>query len=220
MAIRVGAEKKWQVYLVIGLFAAIAVGGGWELYDNFSGPSTPAPVPVVPASTSIRPAPGTRQLSEGASGTGSARKPSAAGVDAQALTNAGIDPALHLDKLAQSEDVEYEGTGRNIFSAESAPVKIEPLIAPPRPKEGQANLIVPGPPPKPQPPAIDLKYFGYSQTRDKTFKAFFVHGDDIFMAKTGEIVDHRYKVGTISATSVQVTDLSYDNTQTLTFTPN
>jgi hypothetical protein len=220
---RLGAENKRQVYLVIGLFAAIAMGGGYELYDNFSGPSTPAPrpIPAVPASTSGRPAPGAPRMSEGASGTVGASNAGAVGVEAQALTNAGIDPSLHLDKLAQSEEVEYEGTGRNIFSADSAPVVIpEPLK---NGRGGEDKLAVftpPGPPPKPQPPAIDLKYFGYTQTKDKSLKAFFVHGDDIFMAKTGEIVDHRYKVGTISTTSVQVTDLSYDNTQTLTFTPN
>ena len=221
MAMRLGAENKRQVYLVIALFVVIAVVGGYELYDSFSGPSTPAPIPAVPASTSARPAPGTPRLSEGASGTEGAGKPSAAGVDAQALNNAGIDPALHLDKLAQSEGVEYTGTGRNIFSADSAPVDIPKPLAPGRPGAEQAKVFTPpGPPPKPQPPAIDLKYFGYTQTKDKSLKAFFVHGDDIFMARTGEIVDHRYKVGTISTTSVQVTDLSYDNTQTLTFTPN
>jgi hypothetical protein len=211
MAIPLGTENKRQVYTVIALFVIILGGAVYELYDYFGGPSTPPPVaaPVKPAT----PANGH------ASGSGRAVIASnAMGKEAEKLSNTGLDPTVHFDLLAQSEDVEYAGTGRNIFSAESAPVHIEAPIAPAH----VASATLPGPiiPPTPQAPPIDLKYFGYTQAKDKSINAFFSHGEDVFMAKSGEIVNHRYKVGNILPASVEVTDLGYNNTQKLPLTAN
>ncbi len=193
-----GTENKRQVYIVIGLFGFILLYGGYQVYRMFGGSS--APPTQAPAVVRLASAPG----------AGSA----ATGPDAQKLSNNGLDPTLHLERLALNESVEYAGTGRNIFSAESEPVKIDEPVAPARPEV----IVDQGPPPPPKPPAIELKYFGYAQSKDKSIKAFLVRGDDIFMAKVGEIVDHRYKVGAIAPGSVQITDLAYNNTQTVPLT--
>ena len=206
MALPLGTENKRQVYLVIALFALVICAGGWEIRNYlFTSPSSTAPV--------LRPVAVPAPVSSAGRTTATV-----AGPEAQKLTNAGIDPALHLDKLAQTEQVEYLGTGRNIFSAESAPVEIETPL-----KSARSLPTVNAPPARPEPPrapAVDLKYFGYTQAKDKSLKAFFIHGDDIFMARAGDIIDHRYKVVSIMPGSAQVTDLSYNNTQTLAFQGN
>ena len=193
---QLGFENKRQVYLAIVLFAFLISYGGFKLYQTITSPSASSnPTPL--ANHPLTAAPSTPSDPE-----------------AEKLTNAGIDPTLHFDKLAQSEDVRYAGTGRNIFSAESAPVKIEAPIKTARVSAPVVTLPT-GPP---QPPSIDLKYFGYTQTPDRSIQAFFTHGDDIFMARTGEIVDHRYRVGPINANSVQITDMAYNNTQMISLT--
>lgn len=196
---RLGTENKRQVYLLIALFAAIVLIGGFELYQTFSGPVT---VRAVPAQANL----------QANSGTAS----EAPGTEAQRIGFASIDPVLHFNKLAQSEDVDYKGTGRNIFSAESAPPAIPRAIASARPKGPSVNV----PPPPPQPPAIDLKYFGYSEAKGGEPEAYFIHGGDVFIARSGQIVDHRYKVDSVKPTSADVTDLGYNHTQTLAISQN
>jgi len=209
MALPLGTENKRQVYLVIALFAVIAVVGGWEIKDNFfSGSPTPPRAPAAPPVANLHPPTGVPAAGQ-----------TAQGADAQKLSITALDPSLHFDKLAQSEDVEYAGTGRNIFSAESVPIFIPSPLVSARPGLQAASTPLP-PPGPPRPPAIDLKYFGYTQAKDKSLQAFFVHGEDIFMARSGEIVDHRYKVGAIMPGSVQVTDMGYNNTQTLPLVAN
>jgi hypothetical protein len=212
MALKRGFENKRQLYFLSALGAIILVAGSIEIYDNFFNsppPSQPAPV-VTP-----KPLP---QTASGQSATGSSTAPDAEKL--ASVSNSGLDPTLHLDKLLLAEQVQYAGSGRNIFSADSAPIRIETPVKTARNTAGPIIPVKTGPPPPPQPPAIDLKYFGYTQSHDKSLKAFFVHGDDIFMARSGDIVDHRYKVGAIMPGSVQVTDLSFNNTQTIPLTAN
>jgi len=195
MAIQLGTENKRQVYLVVVLFAFILGYGGWQAYKAIASPSAPTH-PVPTATTSQTSAQG--------------------GPEAEKLTNAGIDPTLHFGKLTESEDVHYAGTGRNIFSADSIPMAIEAPVKSARatgPVVNTPAVYVP-----PRPPAIDLKYFGFTQGTNRSLRAFFTHGGDIFMARTGEIVDHRYKVGAINANNVQITDMSYNNTQIIPLT--
>ena len=213
MALALGADNKRQV-IIASVLGVILVICGFVVFHMFFGspsPSDSGPVPAAPA-TQNQPAPAA--ASSGAPSTSS----HVAGNEAQRLSNAGIDPALHFDKLAQSEDVEYSGSGRNIFSADSIPIAIPKPIAPIRPN-GSLPLAQNTPPAPPKPPAIDLRYFGYSQDEHKQLKAFFMHGDDIFMAKTGDIVDHRFKIGAIHPLNVEVTDLAYNNTQVVEISP-
>jgi hypothetical protein len=215
MALSLGTENKRQVILasVLGVVLIICSVVVYKMMFGSSSPADAGPTPAAPAlqnppaqnAPAESPAAQNPPASTGSSSSG--------GNQAQRLSNAGIDPSVHFDKLAQSEDVEYSGTGRNIFSADSAPPVIPKPIAPVRPNGPAAAQNTP--PPPPQPPAIDLRYFGYSQDENKQLKAFFMHGDDIFMANSGEIVDHRYKIGVIRPLNVEVTDLAYNHTQTI-----
>lgn len=192
MAIALGTENKRQVYMVAGLFLVAGIIGVWELRSALAGPSAPARVNTPRVSA----------ISLNAAGT--ARRPDIGG----------IEPKLQIGLLARSEQVDYASTGRNIFSEASAPVKIEASIAPARPIEPVINT----PPAPTGPPAIDLRYLGYVQGGDKSYDALFSHGDESLIARSGEIMFHRYKVGTIQPSGVQVTDLRFNNTQTIAIT--
>lgn len=189
MAIALGTENKRQVRLVVGLFVAIGLIAGWEVYSTFGGSSSarPAVKPVMAA----------------------ARTPSVA----KKASRSRLDPVLRLDELNRAEQIEYTGNGRDVFSPVVAPVVIEKAAASARPSDIAAAVPPVVEPPKP--PSMDLKYLGFAQTKDKTYTALFTHGDDMFAAKTGDIMFHRFRVGLIQPTSVQVTDLTHNITQSI-----
>ena len=198
MAIKVGTEDKKKVYLAGGLGAVMLILLVRFLWQNF-GPSpsgTPAPAVV----TALRPA---TPPSGGEAGPYAHQASKLAGL-------ASLDPTLHPEVMRQAESLEYTGHGRNIFSQFSAPLDIPKPIAPIR--QAQADT---GPPPPPPPPPINLGFYGYAAETTGQKQVFLLHGDDLFIASEGDVVDRRYRVVKINSASVQVEDIPYHNTQTL-----
>jgi hypothetical protein len=128
-----------------------------------------------------------------------------------------LDPRLRLDLLKVSEDTEYKGAGRNIFRAEAEPV-IEKPIENPVKKQEDAKKAPEPPPGPPPPPPINLKFFGFVSGPGQPKKIFLAQGDDVFIAREGEIVGRRYKVVHISNTSVDIEDVLSNNRQTIPLT--
>jgi hypothetical protein len=124
-----------------------------------------------------------------------------------------LDPRLRLDLLKSSEDVKYQGSGRNIFNEQSEPVIPKTIVSP---------VITPGPPQPPPgpppPPPINLKFFGYANKGGDSKSIFLAQGDSVFTARQGDIVAGRYRVVKINPTSVEIQDVLSNNTQTIPLT--
>jgi hypothetical protein len=209
MALRVGAENKRQLYMAIGLGALLLIIAIVQV-PKFFGTSSPAPVSTPPPVVT-RPA-----ATAAPSGAANATATPYAHEAIQLPSSSALDPALHPELMAQAEDTTYKGNGRNIFSPDSAapePVHIEK----PKAFRPSAPLPPPGPPP---PPAIDLKFYGYSSVNGGSRQIFLLHGDDIFLAREGDVVDRRYRVVSIRPFSVEIEDIPYHNTQSLPLSQN
>lgn len=198
MAMKLGTESKKKVIAAVALGVVVLILVVWDVHRIFSNsPSAPPPATAAETTTNAAPA---------ASDSGNAQS--------IPVSLSKLDPTLHPEIMAQAESIRYTGSGRNIFSMNSAPpVKIEAVKGPIRP-ERQIAGAPSGPPP---PPPIDLQFFGY-EARGNLRKAFLIHGTNIYIASEGEIVDHRYKVVKILPFSIQVTDLLYNDTQSLPLT--
>ncbi len=192
---KIGAEDRKKL-IAAGSFGVLAAG--YLIYtlvgtSGGSDASPPAAAPVsvsVPAATTIRPT--------------------------SRAVSSRLDPALHPEGMLLTESLVYSGSGRNIFlppgaAAEMpASIKIPVPVASARyvPSAVVSNMTPPAPP-------IQLRFFGTATNSAGKRQAFFLRGDDVFEAATGDIVSRRYRVGTISLNSVEVTDLTNNNTQRL-----
>lgn len=201
---KTGFENKRNVAILAVLLIVMGYFL-WHFIDVvFIGSAPPAATVAsapVPAATST---PQRRTVATNAAGPAAQKAPS--------LEN--LDPTLHPELMAGAESLEYTGDGRNIFSMSSAPAprKIEPVKGPVRPN-GNVN-VAQGPPAPPPPPPIELTFFGYA-AENGAKQAFLLHDQDVYIAREGDVVDHHYKIVHINPVSIQVTDLLYNNTQTL-----
>jgi hypothetical protein len=210
MAIKLGAEDKKKVYLASALGVVMLGVAVWFVNTVVLTPTPAAPVPAAQSTASAPAAPAVARVGR-SSGGHEAEKP--------ASTANNLDPTLHPELMAAAESLKYTGNGRNIFSLNSAPIAI-PAAEKSARNNAPAVVQPTGPLPPAPPPAIDLKFFGYSARKSGLRRAFLLKGDDVFIASEGDVVDHRYKVVKIAPTSVQVEDIPYANTQSLPLVQN
>jgi hypothetical protein len=191
--VNIGAASKKQL-IAAGILLAVLVAV--VVYDLISsGTSSAAPPAASTSSSSV-----SQKNSWGP----------------QQVAQNDLNPTVIIDTLEASRKVRYEAGGRNIFRMEEP--KIEAPIAPVK----MTPTPFPTPTPTPPPPPIPLKFYGFANRPGETKKIFLSEGDAqnsvVFIAKQGDIVDRRYRVLQIQATSVQIEDVLYSNKQTIPLT--
>lgn len=226
---KIGAEPK-----KLAVLGGLVVLGGYLFYSNVLSDSPAAPVSrgqapdagaaappaLVTQATGALPA---VRRSGSRSRTGEEWHPSLKRRPDDKTDPMAIDPTLRLDLLAKVQEVSVDGGSRNVFQFSAAP-------PPPLPKGPEPKVMPKIPPkdgakaanktdsarPKPPPPPINLKYYGYSGARGAARKtAFFLDGDEILVAGEGETVKRRYKVVKIGINSVVMEDTESKSQQTL-----
>jgi len=193
-------------YAILGVFA---LGLGYYGYTQlFPSEAPPPPAAVV---TTVAPPVKTAAAKPALPSGNTVGVSSKAGAN----SDAPLDPTLHMEAMLVTESLVYSGSGRNIFSPNSAPAVVIPkLVA----KVRTPELVAPvrtGPVGPPPPPPIDLKFFGIATAANGNRQAFLLHGEDVFIASAGEIVQRRYRVISIDAHSIVIEDIPNSNQQTL-----
>jgi hypothetical protein len=196
--VKIGNENRTKLIAAVGLVALALIllarmlfspGGVSSASSNPAASDSPASAAaVLPKVVHVRP-----------------------GAQKKAKVARSLDPTLRYDWLKASEDIEYRGTGRNIFRAE---VEMPKPIARVDTREAATS----GPPPPPPPPPINIKFFGFANKPGESRKVFLSQGEDVFIAVEGDIVDRRYKVLTISPMSVEIEDVLTNNRQSIPLT--
>ncbi len=234
---KLGADRK-RVAMLGGLVLVLLIVW-WMNRSDTPAPTSPAPAPRPVAQA---PAPGIRtpltRPRTPAGQPGSVVRSAQFGGRSQAVQEfrpsqvfetpidpAKVDPTLRTDLLAKLQQVHAEGGERSIFDfgQAAAPKPVE--VAKAKPVESKwAKGIMSGPvqPPKPPPPApppppppIPLKFYGFTSYRQGLKRAFFMEGEDIYVAGEGDTIKNRYKIVRIGVNSAVVEDMQFKHEQTI-----
>jgi hypothetical protein len=210
--VKSGFEQRGKVIFMIFLGVVLLAA----LWFSFSGPAAQsAAASAVPAQAPVKGRPATVQRKVRQSD----RQRSA--------RDRSLDPTLHTEWLKSSEEVEYKGGRRNIFSAESeAPVEVapkQPKVADntphcPNDADPRCPPVCPNPAnPRCPPPPIPLQFFGFASRPGEPKRIFLKTTDtnDVFVASEGEMVNRRFRILRIMATGVEVEDVLNNNKQVL-----
>lgn len=196
---KLGVENRKMLIAACAL-TVVAVGlGAWSL-GLLGGGSSSAAAPAAASSSSSLPE------------TLPASAPKSHGGGKKPVSGQSLDPTLRFDLLKGSEDTKYEGAGRDVFRVFVVIEKPKAPIVTDHP----AVAINQGPPPPPPPPPIDLKFYGFAISKPgESKRIFLIQGEDVFIAKEGDIVDRRYKVVRISPNAVEILDVLSNNRQSI-----
>ncbi len=190
-------KKKTIAAACLGALALALI-----IYQFLPGSAPSTPTPALPASSNAPAAASTRLTTAPAP----ARRNGGKTVTLPRLNS--LDPTIRLDMLQAAESQHYHSSGRNIFearAAETAPKAVP--VSHPQPT---------APPPPPPPPPINLHFYGFTtNAAGGATRIFLSQGDEVFIAKEGDLVANRYRILHVNPTSIQVEDVLNNNQQTL-----
>ncbi len=188
---KIGTENRKQVIAMVVLLAIAIPLVLYNFKDTFWGSNASAAPSAPPSATKSRPGGGLPTVDTS-------------------------DPRLRTDILEASRKVKYEAGGRNIFTMEAEIQKVEGSVrtqpyGPPAP---------PPPTPPPTPPPIPIKYYGFASRPGETKKVFLQQtgGEEVWVARQGDIVGRRYRLVQISSNSVTMEDVLTSNRQQIPLT--
>jgi hypothetical protein len=71
------------------------------------------------------------------------------------------------------------------------------------------------PPRPPPPPPINLRFYGWASKPGEPLAVFLSQGEQVFLAREGQIIASRYKVVKITRTQVDIEDVLSNNKQSI-----